>query len=154
MEVVFPKAPVSLQPHFQLVERRGAQGINAALRVHANVNQSGITEYAEMLGDLRLAETQPADQVPDGPWTVTQKFDDMKTAGLGEGPECGHHGQSNMLQNVYSCQGIFVLGNIQAGFPQASGEFPGRGLKDLAVAFGTKWAYKKYGQRVLSSEAQ
>jgi hypothetical protein len=109
MEVVLPKAPVSLQPHFQLVERRGAQGINAALRVHANVNQSGITEYAEMLGDLRLAETQPADQVPDGPWTVTQKFDDMKTAGLGEGPECGHHGEGRIccrtyiLVKAYSC---------------------------------------------------
>jgi hypothetical protein len=86
--------PVLLQPHFQLMERRGAQRINAALCVHANVNQSGIAEHAEMLGDLRLPETQPADQVPDGPWTVTQEFDYMETARLGEGPECGHHGES------------------------------------------------------------
>jgi hypothetical protein len=26
--------------------------------------------------------------------------------------------------------------------------------KELVVAFGTKWAYKKYGQRILSSETQ
>ena len=108
LEVGLPKTPVLFQPNFQLLERGGPQCINSALRVHANVNQSGITEHPQMFGDLRLAETQPVDHVPDGPWTVAQEFDDLKTVRLGQRSECCHHGESE-----YALKGIFLSRHIR-----------------------------------------
>jgi hypothetical protein len=83
LEVALPNPPVPLEPGFQLLERRGAQGVNAALRVDANVDESGVAEDAQVFRDLGLTETQAADQVPDRARAVAQKFDDMKTVGLG-----------------------------------------------------------------------
>src|SRR5437762_4509420 len=107
LEVVLPKTPVPLQPHLKLLEWRGPQCINSALRVHAKFNQSGITEHPQVLGNLRLAETQPPDHVPDGPWTVEQEFNDLKTAGLGQRSECCHHDQSE-----YASRRIFLSRHI------------------------------------------
>ncbi|HXN53562.1 MAG TPA: hypothetical protein VN943_16640 [Candidatus Acidoferrum sp.] len=87
LEVALPKTPVPLQPDLKLVERRGPQGINAALSVHANVHQSGIAEHPQMFGDLRLAETQPIDHVSDRSWPVKQQFHDLKAVRLGQRSE-------------------------------------------------------------------
>jgi hypothetical protein len=62
--------------------------------------------------------------------------------------------RSNMLRTyilvkAYSRKGIHLKA-ILAEFCKAEGCVKGA----LAVAFGTKWAYKEYGQRVFSSEAQ
>src|SRR5882724_9054047 len=88
LEVGLPNTPVLLQPHLKLLERLGAQGIDAALRVHANVNQSGIAENAQVLGDLRLAETQTMNHVTDRARPVEQEFDDLKSVGLGKSSKC------------------------------------------------------------------
>jgi hypothetical protein len=77
LEVAIPKTPVAFQPHFEFLKRGRAQSIDAALGVHAHVNQSGIAEHAKVLGNLGLAETQAMDHVADGAWTVPQEFDDM-----------------------------------------------------------------------------
>jgi hypothetical protein len=55
LEIVLPDPPVSFEPGFQLLERRGAQGVNAALRVDANVDESGVAEDAQVFRDLGLA---------------------------------------------------------------------------------------------------
>jgi hypothetical protein len=57
LEIAFPNAAIPLDPSLKLLQRGWAQGINAALRVDANVHQAGFAEHAEMLGDLRLAKT-------------------------------------------------------------------------------------------------
>src|SRR6267143_6151986 len=93
LEVALPKTPVLLQPNPQFLEWRGPQRINPALRVHANVHQSGITEHPQMFGDLRLAETEFIDHVPDRPWSAQQQIDDLKTVRLGQRSECCHHGE-------------------------------------------------------------
>jgi hypothetical protein len=111
LEVALPNPPVPLEPGFQLLERRGAQSVNAALGVDANVDESGVAEDAQVFRDLGLAETQAADQVADRPRPVAQKFDDMKTVGLSEGPEGCQHGDWNMPHFVYSRQGIFAARN-------------------------------------------
>jgi hypothetical protein len=112
LEVALPNPPVALQPNFKFPEGRGAQGIDAALSVNANVDESGVTEDAQVFGNLRLAKAQAADQVADGARTATQKFDDVKAVGLGERPEGCQHGDLNMPQFAYSCQGIFTARNI------------------------------------------
>src|SRR5437879_6447973 len=100
LEVALPKTPVPLQPHLKLLEWRGPQRINSALSVHANVNQSGITEHPQMFGDLGLAETQAMDHVPDRAWSVTQEFDDLKTVRLGQRSQCGNHGDRICLNTT------------------------------------------------------
>jgi hypothetical protein len=107
LKVALPKAPVPLQPDLKLLERGWPQRINPALRVYANVHQSGLTEHAQMFGDLRLAEAQAMDHVADGPWTVAQEFDDVKAVGLGQGSESGDHGGSE-----YASTRIFLSRNI------------------------------------------
>jgi hypothetical protein len=101
LKVVLPKAAVALEPSLKLLERGGAQGIDAALRVHTNVNEAGVAEDAEMLGDLGLAEAEAADQVADGAGAVAQEFDDMKAVGLGEGAEGSHHGRGRICFKSY-----------------------------------------------------
>jgi hypothetical protein len=66
LEVVLPKTAVTLDPYIQFAERGGAQGIDAALGIHSNIDKAGIAEDAEMLGDLRLAQAKAADEVADG----------------------------------------------------------------------------------------
>ena len=107
LEIALPKTPVPLEPDLKLLERRGPQGINAALSCHANVHQSGITEHAEMFRDLGLAETQAMDQVADRAWPVTQEFDDSKTVRLGQRFQCFHHGESE-----YASRRIFLSRHI------------------------------------------
>ena len=107
LEVALPNTPVSLQPHFQLSERRGPQGINAALRIHADVHQSGFAEHPQMFGDLRLPEVQAMGQVTNRAWTVEQEFDDLKPVGLGEGSESFQHDEYE-----YASRRIFLSRNI------------------------------------------
>src|SRR5277367_992017 len=84
LEIGFPDAPVSFDPDFQLFQRRRTQRVNPALRVHAHVHQSGVAEHAQMLRDLRLAQTQAMDHVADRPRPVTQQFHDLKAVRLGQ----------------------------------------------------------------------
>jgi hypothetical protein len=60
-----------------------------------------------MFGDLRLAETQAMYHIAHGAWTVTQEFDDLKTAGLGQRSEGGHHGERE-----YASKRIFLSRHI------------------------------------------
>ena len=92
LEVGFPETPVPFEPDFKLLEGRGAQGIDAALRVDADIDKPGITEDAKMLGDLGLAEMEAMDHEADGARTAAQEFDDVEAVRLGEGPESGDHG--------------------------------------------------------------
>jgi hypothetical protein len=104
-EVFRPQAPILLHPQFKLLERFRPQSINSALRVDANADDSGLTQDAEMFGNLRLAETQLIDEVADRAGSVEQEFDDLKAVGLGEGFEGFEHWAS-MPQREYSCQRI------------------------------------------------
>src|SRR2546430_8383950 len=92
LKVTLPETPVCLQPHFKLLERRWTQCINSALSVHADVHQSSVAEHAQMFGDLRLAQMQPMNHLPDRPWSVTQQFDDLKTVGLSQCFQGLNHG--------------------------------------------------------------
>ena len=87
LEIALPDAAIPLDPSLELLERGGAQGIDPALRVDANVHQPRHTEHAEMLGDLWLRNTEAVDQVADGARAVEQQFDDLETVWLGQGSE-------------------------------------------------------------------
>src|SRR5277367_6319182 len=103
LEIAFPNASVPFDPDFELLQRRGAQCINAALRIHAHVHQSSVAEHAQMLRDLRLTEAQAMDHIADGPRPFAQQFDDLKAVGLGQRLQGFHHGGSE-----YASSRIFV----------------------------------------------
>jgi hypothetical protein len=60
-----------------------------------------------MFGDLRLAETQAADQVPDRARPIAQEFDNVQPVGFGERSERCHHGESE-----YAPRRIFLSSHI------------------------------------------
>lgn len=90
-----------------MLERGRTQGVDAALGVHAYVNETGGAEDAEMLGDLGLAETESTDEVADGAGAKAQEFDDVKAVRLGEGAERSDHGGIE-----YASVRIFLSRNI------------------------------------------
>jgi hypothetical protein len=79
LEITLPDTAIPLDPSLELLERGGAQGIDPALRVDANVHQPGLTEHAEMLGDLWLGNAETVDQVADGARAIKQQFNDLET---------------------------------------------------------------------------
>src|ERR1700733_2733829 len=44
LEIAFPNSPISFNPHFEFLQRRRPQCVDPALRVHANVHQSGVAQ--------------------------------------------------------------------------------------------------------------
>ena len=48
LEILLPELAIPLQPNVELLQRRGTQGINAALCVDASIDQSGITGHPQM----------------------------------------------------------------------------------------------------------
>jgi hypothetical protein len=60
-----------------------------------------------MLGNLRLGKLQPVDEFSHRPRPISQKFNDLKAAGLCERFEGGHHGSRE-----YASKRIFLSRNI------------------------------------------
>jgi hypothetical protein len=48
LEILLPELAIPLQPNVELLQWRRTQGIDAALRVDASIDQSGMTEYPQM----------------------------------------------------------------------------------------------------------
>jgi len=44
LEILLPELAIPLQPNVELLQRRGTQGIDAALCVDASIDQSSVTE--------------------------------------------------------------------------------------------------------------
>src|SRR5271170_6827040 len=103
LEIAFPNASVPFDPDFELLQRRGAQCINPALRIHAHVHQSSVAEHAQMLRDLRLAQPEAVNHVADWSRAIAQQLDDLKAVGLGQRLQGFHHGGSE-----YASSRIFL----------------------------------------------
>src|SRR5260370_34839536 len=79
LEIAFPDPAIPLDPSLKLLQRGWAQGIDSALRIDAAVHQPGLTEHAETLGNLRLANASLLSHVPDRAWALPQPFADLHT---------------------------------------------------------------------------
>src|SRR5260370_37139935 len=90
LEVALPYSPVALEPSSHLLERRGTPRVDSTLGVHTHVHESGCAEHAEMLGDLRLAETEVIDPVSAPTRTGEQQLDNLQPEWPGPGPETVH----------------------------------------------------------------
>lgn len=67
VDVLGPELPEWSEPGVELLQRHGANAVQATLRVDGGRDETGIAQYAQMFGDrgLRKLETMPefADRV-------------------------------------------------------------------------------------------
>jgi hypothetical protein len=85
LEVALPEAAIAIEPGLELLERRGSQRIDSTLRVDADIDEAGVAQNTQVLGYLRLAETETINEVANGAWSVQQQLNDVKPIGLGQG---------------------------------------------------------------------
>lgn len=65
VEVRGPQPAIGRQPAIELDQWLGPDAIEAALRVDARLDQSGLLQHPEVLGDGRLTDAEPVYELPD-----------------------------------------------------------------------------------------
>jgi hypothetical protein len=120
IEVCRPELAVRREPVVELFERIRPDAIQAALRVRAHLHEPRIFEDAEMLGDGRLADAEPVDELADRLFAVAEQVEDRQTARLGKDLECSETGDAN----EYSYSVICLSSNqrLNLAVPRRAGE--------------------------------
>src|SRR5258708_34037289 len=85
------------------LQRRGADGIGAALRVYRDLYEARISQHAQMLGYRGLREIERRLEIADGAPATGKESQHGTATRLGEDSECGFHGTYIPLA-VYTCQ--------------------------------------------------
>src|SRR5688572_24805324 len=90
VEAVRPERAVGLKPRVDLGQRLRAQRVQALLALAADVDEPGLAQHLQVLGDAGLAERQALDDVADGALADAQQVEDLATVGFGERGVGGH----------------------------------------------------------------
>jgi len=69
----------------------GAQPVDAALRVGLDVDQPGVPQHPQVLGDRRLADAERVHERADRPLADEQQVEDPPALRLGEDGEWAGH---------------------------------------------------------------
>ncbi len=107
VEVRVPEGSVSGEPAVELGERLGSDAVDAALRIGTRLDEAGVLEHAQVLGDGGLTQWETFDQVADGPLPLEQQLENRQAARVDErleGVRRAHHPSISI--QLYSCQGI------------------------------------------------
>jgi hypothetical protein len=72
-----------LQPEVQVLEGFRPQLVDPAIGHGMHLHETCLTEYAKMFRNLRLLESEPVGDIPDGQGTVAQNLDNVQTIWLG-----------------------------------------------------------------------
>ena len=64
--------------------------VEPSLRLDARLDEPGLAQDAQVLGDGGLAQRQSADELADGPLAFTQQIEDSPPVRLGQDFERGH----------------------------------------------------------------
>src|SRR5439155_27313843 len=78
LESLVPRAAIWLQPGVELPEGLWAESVDPLLADRLCLDHPGVAQDAKMLGDLRLAEPQPLDDVSDREWLPAEELDDLQ----------------------------------------------------------------------------
>src|SRR5712692_4860152 len=111
-------AAITLEPHVELLERLRPKAVDALLRDRPDFDESGVAEDAEVLGDLRLPEAEPRDDLSDRAGLTAQQLDDLEPVRFRQGAQRGLHEPYIPLQ-AYACKGI--LSALEADFGRVFG---------------------------------
>lgn len=101
VESPLPVPAVGLEPLVELGERLRAEPIEAALAVGASIDQSGLLQHPQVLGDRWLTQLQTLDQVADRLLAVAEQIEDIDPMGLAEGLECARAAHRVILPSRY-----------------------------------------------------
>jgi hypothetical protein len=104
--VLGPETAEGSEPGVHLLKGFGLEAIEATLGIHSGFDETGVAENAKVLGDGGLRHVKLALNLADGVLRGEQKAQDGAAIGLGDDFESGFHG-TNILQRVYTCQGIY-----------------------------------------------
>lgn len=91
VHVVGPVAAERNEPGVELLERLRLDAIQATLRVDAGLDEAGVAEDAEVLGDRGLRESQALLEFADGEVGVDEQGENRAAGGLGDDVEDGLH---------------------------------------------------------------
>jgi hypothetical protein len=83
VQVRGPELAVGGKPLVELGEWLRSDPVQAALRIRSGLDEPGVLEDAEVFRHRRLAEAQLLDELPDGPFAVTEEVEDRQPARLG-----------------------------------------------------------------------
>ena len=84
VEPAFPQRAILADPRVQLVERLGAQRVEAPRPIGPHADEPGLLEDAEMPRHPRLVDVHLRHEVVDGLLAAKQRLDDLEPAGVGE----------------------------------------------------------------------
>lgn len=91
IEVRGPERAVGLKPVVEFAEWGGADAVETALSIDADIHEAAVAEDAEMLGNCRLAEAEGVHEVTDGALAFEQEIEDAAPVWFGEELERGGH---------------------------------------------------------------
>jgi hypothetical protein len=86
-EPVVPQLLVRRDPVVNRLQRAAVQAIHPAPAVLTDLDEPDLAQDAQVLGDLRLGDPEPGDQIVDRPLATGKKVKDLPPAGLGHGVE-------------------------------------------------------------------
>src|SRR3712207_6182350 len=90
VEAVEANVPGALEPTHPVVDRlqrRTVDAVPAVSPLGADEHQTDRPQHAEVLGHLRLAEVEPADELADGDLPGADRVEEVAPARLGDGVE-------------------------------------------------------------------
>jgi hypothetical protein len=76
---------VRLEPLDDLCQRLGTEPVPASLAIRANLDEIGLSQHLQVLGDSRLAEADVRHELVDRPLAVAQEVEDLPARRFGEG---------------------------------------------------------------------
>jgi len=139
-----PQSAVGGQPLVNLGEWFETQPVHASLGVGPDLDESGVAKDAQVLGDRRLAQAEPVDELADGPLAGAQKVEDVPASGLGQNREA--HPRS-MPDQLYAGQDIYL--RCERLRPRASKRGPRSSfLRVLSAGRGREVAPEAEGRAV------
>jgi hypothetical protein len=107
VEATGPELAIGSEPGIDLYEGLGAQSVPAPLGVVADLDQAGVAEHAQVLGDPGLAQRKPLDQLAYGTLPLAEEVEDLPPPGLGHKLERRRHLGHYITRQLYNCQGIY-----------------------------------------------
>jgi hypothetical protein len=103
IEVRRPELAVGREPVVELRERFRPDPIQAALCVCAHIDESGLSEDAEMLGHGGLADPEAVDELADRPFAVAEQVEDREPARLRKDLECSEGSHAIEYSELVIC---------------------------------------------------
>ncbi len=107
IDVRRPEAAKGFQPCIDLLERLRFQAVEAALRIDRGLDEAGLAQHAQMLGDGGLGDAEAALNLAHGLLGGDEQGENGATVGLRDDFEDRFHTR-DIRHMVYTCQEMYA----------------------------------------------